>query len=397
MKTMISKTYTLLVFATLIGMSCKKEQILQETSPPIAKAGADITVKLPADSVTLDGTGSYTSDGTVPTFAWTKISGPSSFILVTPDASITKVKNLVAGVYNFQLKVTGKNGGATKDTVQVILDNPLINQPPIANAGVDQTIVLPLNTINLDGRNSADPENNITGFTWTKISGPATFSIINGTAVQTQVTTLVQGVYQFELKVTDNANQSSKDTVQINVLPPLALVSCNNRPVINVRLIPIGSLSEARIGLVSATLNNKIYFAGGSTNGAYSSRVDIYDINTNSWTTADLSKPERQGMAVATVGNKILFAGGGDNDNGVVTSRVDIYNAANNTWSTAQLSKGREFLTATTLGNKVFFAGGGDWEPNLIGSRVVDIYDNATNTWLTASLSEGRMVILQPW
>lgn len=96
-------------------------------------------------------------------------------------------------------------------------------------------------------------------------------------------------------------------------------------------------------------------------------------------------------MAVVSVGTKILFAGGGDNDNGEVTSRVDIYDGSTNTWSTAELSKAREYLTATTLGNKVFFAGGGSWEYNLQGSTVVDIYDNATNSWSTASLSEGRM------
>ena len=38
---------------------------------------------------------------------------------------------------------------------------------------------------------------------WTKISGPSSFNIANANAVQTQVTNLVEGVYQFELKVTD--------------------------------------------------------------------------------------------------------------------------------------------------------------------------------------------------
>ncbi|MEJ7831066.1 MAG: hypothetical protein WKF91_22865 [Segetibacter sp.] len=183
------------------------------------------------------------------------------------------------------------------------------------------------------------------------------------------------------------------------VTPALSGVSqppCGNRSVINAKLVPIGSLSEARIGLVSAAAGNKILFAGGMAVGLYSSRVDIYDVTTNKWSTAELTKPERQAMAVASVGNKILFAGGGDNDMGGTTSRVDIYDASTNTWSVAKLSKGRESLAAVTLGNKVFFAGGLTWETSATGystwanSNAVDIYDNSTNTWSTAFLSDSR-------
>jgi hypothetical protein len=51
-------------------------------------------------------------------------------------------------------------------------------------------------------------------YQWIKISGPSSFTITNANAVQTQVTNLVEGVYQFELKVTDIAGLFAKDTVQ---------------------------------------------------------------------------------------------------------------------------------------------------------------------------------------
>ena len=101
------------------------------------------------------------------------------------------------------------------------------NYSPVANAGVDQTITLPLNTITLDGGKSTDPNNNITGYQWTEISGPSSFTIANANAVQTQVTNLVPGIYQFELKVTDARGLLDKDTTQVTVmmnLPP----SCTN-------------------------------------------------------------------------------------------------------------------------------------------------------------------------
>jgi Kelch motif/Galactose oxidase, central domain len=187
--------------------------------------------------------------------------------------------------------------------------------------------------------------------------------------------------------------------------PTITAITCENRPVINARLVPIGSLSQGRIGLVSATAGSKIVFAGGMIVGAYSSRVDIYDTASKTWSTAELSRAERQGMAIAAVGNKVLFAGGGDNDNGTVTSRVDIYDVAANSWSQVELSQARSYLAAITIYNKIYFAGGGTWGPIVggspnpnwpsnanyyVGSNAVDIYDNTTNTWTIATLSEGR-------
>lgn len=173
---------------------------------------------------------------------------------------------------------------------------------------------------------------------------------------------------------------------------------CNNRAQINVRLQPIGSLSQPRFGLVTGSAGSKILFAGGWTTGSHSTRVDIYDTLTHAWTTSELTVAERDGMAIGSVGSKVFFAGGGNNDWIDVTSRIDVYDAASDCWSTAELSVPRKYLTAATVGNKILFAGGGVWGPlpggsqfnYLVGTDVVDIYDNATNKWSTAALSEGR-------
>jgi hypothetical protein len=91
------------------------------------------------------------------------------------------------------------------------------NQPPVAIAGTDQTLTLPVDSTILDGSTSADPDSNITRYLWTKISGPSSFSLSNSSTAQTQLTELVQGVYLFELNVSDAGGLFSKDTVQIEV------------------------------------------------------------------------------------------------------------------------------------------------------------------------------------
>ena len=107
-----------------------------------------------------------------------------------------------------------------KEEVQVIAPPPSpssTNRPPVANAGADQTIILPVNAVTLNGSGSTDPDNNITGYVWTKISGPSRFTIVNSITAQTSITGLVLGTYEFELKVTDGGGLFSKDTVLITV------------------------------------------------------------------------------------------------------------------------------------------------------------------------------------
>jgi hypothetical protein len=279
----------------------------------------------------------------------------------------------------------------------------VLNRPPIANAGPDQTITLPTNSVTIDGSASKDPDNNITSYVWTQVSGPTSFNISNANAIQTQVTNLVQGVYQFELKVTDAGALNSKDTMQMTVNPEPSPITCNisNRPNVKAQLIPIGTLSQARLGMAVATAGSKIVFAGaslsavsGSSSPDYgSSRVDIYDWVTQTWSTAELSK-KRSDIAAVTLGNKIFIAGGrlGDGAFDELFSTVDVYDVSIGNWSVIMLSQPRAYIAATAIGNKVLFAGGEkDWDYNT--SNVVDIYDNSNNTWSVATLSEARAFI----
>src|SRR6187399_1702095 len=103
------------------------------------------------------------------------------------------------------------------------------NKPPIAVAGPDQVITLPIDSVLLDGRSSSDPDRNISNYLWTKISGPVSSNIIKPSDSITKVKALVTGNYFFELKVTDNGGLSAKDTIQIIVNDP----SQPNRPPIS--------------------------------------------------------------------------------------------------------------------------------------------------------------------
>ena len=68
----------------------------------------------------------------------------------------------------------------------------------------------------ITAKNSTDPDGVIVLYKWTKIGGPASYTIMDSLSMQTIISNLVQGIYSFELTVTDNDGLTAKDTVQSN-------------------------------------------------------------------------------------------------------------------------------------------------------------------------------------
>src|SRR6185369_7337307 len=182
---------------------------------PEAKAGRDVQMTLPTNSTRLSGSGSD-PDGTIVAYRWKSVVGPKEFTINSPTRASTTISNLVKGVYNFELTVTDNSGATDKDTVVITVMAAPPNQSPKANAGADINITLPTNSTSLSGSGS-DPDGTIASYKWSKVSGPSQYNIGSSTKAQTTVNNLIQGTYQFELTVTDNAGASSKDTMKVIV------------------------------------------------------------------------------------------------------------------------------------------------------------------------------------
>ena len=88
---------------------------------PTANAGSDITLTLPVNSTILTGSG-YDPDGTIATYAWTRVSGPTTFTIVSAGAAATGLNGLVQGMYVFRLTVTDNNGATATDVVTVTVN-----------------------------------------------------------------------------------------------------------------------------------------------------------------------------------------------------------------------------------------------------------------------------------
>ena len=112
--------------------------------PPVANAGPDQNLT-GAQTVTLNGSGSFSPDGLPITFLWSQISGPA-IALSAPTAAVTTFSAAAGQSYLFQLTVTDSLGLKGSASVRVITTSgsPTIvsfaANPTTINAGQSSTL-----------------------------------------------------------------------------------------------------------------------------------------------------------------------------------------------------------------------------------------------------------------
>ncbi|MFZ1528209.1 MAG: PKD domain-containing protein [Ferruginibacter sp.] len=197
---------------------------------PWVNAGNDVSITLPVNSVSLTGTATD-PDGTIASYQWTKVSGPAGETIVNPSAASTLISGLLQGNYQFQLKVTDNAGATATDLINVTV-NAAVNQPPVARAGNDQSITLPVNSALIDASGSYDPDGTIISAHWVLVSGPAAVTFDNDWQQRTNVYFSSAGQYKIELTVWDNNTVPAKDTLMVTVNSS-SQGSLNQAPVAN--------------------------------------------------------------------------------------------------------------------------------------------------------------------
>ncbi len=193
---------------------------------PTADAGGDTTVASGA-RVTLDGSASSDSDGTIATYAWTASDGVTLTGANTASPGFT-APTLVAGAVDvtrtFTLTVTDNDGATATDTVIITVEAPdgSPNAGPTADAGDDRTVASGAEVM-LDGAaSSANNAGQTLTYAWTQASGPDV-ELTGDTTARPGFTApalpfnAADALLTFSLIVNDGFVDSAADTVVITV------------------------------------------------------------------------------------------------------------------------------------------------------------------------------------
>jgi RHS repeat-associated protein len=260
-------TYTLRLTAS-DGVLSATDDVTVTINPanqaPTTNAGIDQTITLPA-TAQLNGTAS--DDVGNLRYRWTKVYGSgggtglgvvtfSNARLLNPTASFT-----LPGTY--VLRLTTEDGELeTTDDVTVTVNPGATNLPPTVSPGSNQTIVLPINSVQLSGTVTDDglPTNNLT-INWTKTSGSGNVIFSNPTSPQTTATFSAAGVYVLRLTAADG-QYTVWHEVLVAVIPVGGQGGTNLAPTVNAGSDQIITVSQT--GILEAQVSDDGLPAGGN-------------------------------------------------------------------------------------------------------------------------------------
>ncbi len=324
-------------------------------SAPVANAGPDVAITLPANSVTLNGSGTD-SDGTIASYAWSFVSGPATPTLANATSKSVTVSALnTPGTYTFQLQVKDNRGGTATDNVVVTVNNSpdrTGNTPPVANAGSDKTITLPTTSVSITG-SGTDSDGTIASYKWTFVSGPVTPTLSGATSTKVTVNGLTKaGTYKLQLEVKDDVGETGTDEVIITVkaaanVAPVANAGSDKTitlPTTSVSLTGSGTDSDGTIAsykwifvsgpvtpALSGATSAKVTVNGLTKAGTYKLKLEVKD-NAGATGTDEVIITVKAAANVAPVANagndvtitqptsSVSLTGSGSDSDGTIAS-----------------------------------------------------------------------------
>ncbi len=267
--------------------------------PPTANAGVDKTITLPTNSVSVTG---IATAGTNPVASttWNMLAGPSGWTNSNPSSLTTTFGNLVQGTYTAVFSVIDNIGSTASDLMNIVV-NPavIVHTPPVANAGGNKSVTLPINSVSITGSYTVGTSP-VVSTSWTVISGPAGSTNSAPTSLTTTIGSLAVGTYTVRFRVLDNTGDTGVATMQIVVNPSVNVAPVANAgadfsitlPTTSTVLSGSGngvggavivSQSWTQISGTSATITNGTTFtpiiSGLTTTGARSFQLTVTDNN----------------------------------------------------------------------------------------------------------------------
>ena len=190
--------------------------VVPDNQPPTVDAGPDQTIELP-DPAALKGviTDDGRPQGATVTSTWSVVSGPGPVVFGNANAPVTTASFTTPGNYTLRLTATDTEFTVSDEMVVTVL----LNQPPTADAGPDQTITLP-GTAQMNGAATDDglPRGSTLETFWSFVSGPGAVIFPDATVLNAIAIFSVPGTYVLRLTASDG-KLSASDEMTVIVQP----------------------------------------------------------------------------------------------------------------------------------------------------------------------------------
>ncbi|MBN1925139.1 MAG: lamin tail domain-containing protein [Prolixibacteraceae bacterium] len=184
---------------------------------PVANAGKD-QARVVGALIRLNGSGSNDADGDPLVFSWSMTEKPGGSVAGLSNTAIVNPTFIadVEGIYRVSLITYDGYEYSEPDEVMITVS---ANQPPVADAGDDRSVIAGSN-VELNGEGSSDPEGVSLSFSWLLVSSPsgsmATLSKADND--KPLLHTDLGGEYVVELTVSDGTNSSAPDQVIVTAV-----------------------------------------------------------------------------------------------------------------------------------------------------------------------------------
>lgn len=203
-----TRTVSLTVTDGAGATNATTQQVTVTAPPPNQAPTAAFTSQTAGLTVTVDGTSSTDSDGTIGNYVWNWGDGSPTTVGAAATHTYT-----AAGSYQVTLTVTDDDNatGTTTKSVTVTAAPPA-NVPPTAAFTASATGL----TVNVNGTGSSDPDGTIASYEWNFGDTPPGAD----TGSTTSYTYPAAGTYTVTLIVTDNSGATATTTRSVTVTNP---------------------------------------------------------------------------------------------------------------------------------------------------------------------------------
>lgn len=136
----------------------------------------------------------------------------------TNDTLRLTINNYGTEIGGFFIGASGCCASIIYEVDDISFDAILENQPPVADAGLDQAITQIGTTVQLDGNESWDPEGDDITYNWSIVSKPegSTTQLSDPTSPAPTFQADIHGDYEIELVVSDASSSSTPDQIIVS-------------------------------------------------------------------------------------------------------------------------------------------------------------------------------------